>query len=180
MSSPSQQQDKQLRLARTRARTTLSDIKRCRGAWDQAVKDGRKHLEEACNVITRLWMWPRFCSDTLIRCRMLLPVGIKALRRRYVSEIEALRQCQARLEEQVRIMSSAMEALKEAIASVENKALFTCFAARDFCNFLGEVVCPYEAQLEVWKLSSWFDVLRSKSSRNAFYLGHIPGAKHTV
>lgn len=149
MASPSQQ-DKQLRLARTRARTTVSDIKRCRGAWDQGVKDGRKHLEEACNAITRLWMWPRLCSDTLNRCRSLLPFGIKALRRRYLTAVEALRQCYSKLEQQARLMASALEALKEAIAPVENRALFTCFAARDFYKFLTDVVSPYEEQIQVW------------------------------
>jgi hypothetical protein len=150
MASPGQLQDKKLRLARTRARTTLSDIKRCRGAWEQAVKEGRQHLEEACNAITRLWMWPRLCSDTLIRCRMLLPVGMKSLRRRYVTEIEALRACQSRLEEQLRLMKLSLEALQQAIAPVENKALFTCFAARDFYKLLSDAVCPYDAQLQVW------------------------------
>lgn len=159
MASPSQQ-DKQLRLARTRARTTLSDIKRSRGAWDQEVKDGRKHLEEACNSITRLWMWPRLCSDTLIRCRSLLPIGMKALRRRYVTAVEALRQCLGKLELQARLMASALEALKEAVAPVENRALFTCFAARDFYKFLSDVVSPYEAQLQVWRLSACLTQVR--------------------
>jgi hypothetical protein len=149
---PDMQLDKTLRLARSRARLTLSDIKRCRGAWEQAVKEGRQHLEEACNTITRLWMWPRLCSDSLTRCRMLLPVGMKALRRRYVTAVGDLRACQGMLEEQLGRMKLALEALQQAIATVENRALFTCFAARDFYKFLSDVVSPYDAQLQVRKI----------------------------
>lgn len=97
-------------------------------------------------------MWPRLCSDTLIRCRSLLTFGTKALRRRYVTALEALRQCYDKLEHQAGLMASALEALKEAVAPVENRALFTCFASRDFSSFLSDIVSPYEAQLQVWKL----------------------------
>lgn len=149
MSSPSKEQAKLLRLARTRARTTLSDIKRIRASWDQVVKEGRACLEEACNVFTRLWMWPRLVHDSLNRCSNLLPVGMTALRRQYITEREGLRECQQKLEVHYEHMCSAMETLEEAIKPIENKALFTCFTARDFHKLLNGVVCPYEAQIQV-------------------------------
>jgi hypothetical protein len=141
--------DKHLRLARTQALLTVSEFKKFRTEWELVVKEGRSHLEETCNIMTRTWIWPRLCADLLAACPNIHPLGHKALRRKFITEKIALRECCQTLQDKVNAMRSALVALEEAVDPVQSRALFLCLAAKDFYRFLVDVVAGFYDQMQV-------------------------------
>lgn len=135
-----------IRQIRTHARNALLRVKIFLSKWEDLAKQGRSHLEAACNTITSATTWPLICTHALKGCQGIQPSGLHAIRRRYVSAKQGLHEC---VDELAHIVHETKAVVQATLELDLDGPLFSCVSSQQFYSMLQNVVDKHDQQVQV-------------------------------